>query len=67
MNERQILFIKSLGLNNETPLDVIENRVSEYLEKYGFDENYNITGEGEICESILDCICDIEEMNNGKK
>lgn len=67
MNERQVLFIKSLGLNHETPLNVIEDRVSEYLEKYGFDENYNITDEGKICESILDCICDVEEMNNGKE
>lgn len=61
MNKIQIALMQSLGLNQDTPLDIIEDKVSEYLEKNGFDENYNITDEGKICESILDCINDVEE------
>lgn len=61
MNKIQIALMQSLGLNQDTPLDIIEDKVSEYLEKNGFDENYNITDEGKICESILDCINVVEE------
>lgn len=53
MNKIQIALMQSLGLNQDTPLDIIEDKVSEYLEKNGFDENYNITDEGKICESII--------------
>lgn len=33
MNKIQIALMQSLGLNQDTPLDIIEDKVSEYLEK----------------------------------
>ena len=56
MNEIQVKFMQSLGLNLDMPYDVIEDKVSDYLERNGFDEDYNITEVGKVCESILDYI-----------
>lgn len=59
-DKAEIDFIKSLGIESnfgnlsDDMLAEIENIVSEKLQKSGFDENYKITAEGKICESILD-------------
>ena len=64
-NEKQINFIKSLGLevdfNNLTDdnLAKIEEAVADEIQQSGFDINDNITDAGEMCESILD---DLAEM-----
>jgi len=57
----QIEFMKSLGLvidfkNNLTDdeLDKIEDVVAEKLQISGFDQKYEITSVGLMCESILD-------------
>lgn len=63
----QIIFIKSLGLEvdfNNLSVDnlmQIEEVVANELQRSGFDENYNITDVGKICESILDIIGDGDE------
>lgn len=57
--ESQISFMKELGIhaNFSTPtvdeIEQIEDSVSWWLQKYGFDENYFPTADGEMCESIL--------------
>lgn len=59
-NQEQINFIKSIGLefdfNNLSDDDIIqiEDGVATELQISGFDENYNITNIGKMCESILD-------------
>lgn len=59
-NEQQIKFMRSLGLNFDFEhLSVddyvrIEEVVGEKLQKSGFNENYDITAVGKLCESILD-------------
>lgn len=59
-DEEQKKYIKSLGLNvmfdslSDDDLFQIEEVVAEKLEQSGFDEHYNRTAIGEMCESILD-------------
>ena len=59
-NESQIDFIKSIGLKldfenmTDDNLVEIENKVALTLQKLGFDENYQVTDVGRMCESILD-------------
>lgn len=62
-NEKEIEYMLSLGIeidyiNNitEEHLDKIEDVVSLDLQKHGFNENYEPTYNGLICESILDKI-----------
>lgn len=58
--DKEIRYMKSLGLslnfNKLTDDDYveIEDVVGEKLQKSGFDIDYGITTDGEICESILD-------------
>ena len=57
--KEQIEFMKKIGLDvekNEVDESEIEEIVSENLQKNGFDENYNITPDGTMCESILDLL-----------
>ncbi len=60
MNEKQLKFLKKININPESPLDVIESAVADYLELYGFDENYKPTEAGKMCEEILDYISEQE-------
>lgn len=59
-SSNQIEFMKSLGLNfdfrhlSDDQYIEIEERVADELEYRGFDENYQPTEIGEMCESILD-------------
>ena len=40
----------------EFKFSTIEEAVADYLQINGFDEDYNITPEGAMCESILDLL-----------
>ena len=59
-SEKQIQFMLSIGLNldfhqlKEDDYIKIEDAVSEKLQISGFDEQYNTTETGKMCESILD-------------
>ena len=61
-NNNQIEFMKKIGIsiNHESISDsdilLIEEKVSEYLQKKGFNEDYSPNQEGEMCESILDML-----------
>jgi len=54
------LFLKNIGIHadfdniSDDELVKIEEKVSLYLQKRGFDEEYKPTEEGLMCESILD-------------
>ena len=50
--------IISFDFDDEDILNV-EEKVSNYLQKHGFDKNYQPTEDGLICESILDKISEI--------
>lgn len=59
-NREQKSFINSLGIKankilySDDDLIEIEEKVSEKLQMDGFDQNYNITDIGRMCEAILD-------------
>lgn len=61
-NNNQIEFMKKIGIsiNHENISDsdilLIEEKVPEYLQKKGFNEDYSPNQEGEMCESILDML-----------
>lgn len=61
-NKNQIEFMKKIGIsiNFEDISDddalLIEDKVSDYLQKKGFNEDYSLTEDGEMCESILDML-----------
>lgn len=61
MNEKQKQLLLKLGLDETSDLDIIEDKVADYLAQNGFDENYQLVEDGLICESILDYIGDIDE------
>ena len=49
-------FRVSIGIDPNDELDVIEDKVGDYLTLNCLDENYNPNEEGLMCESILDYI-----------
>ena len=62
-SENQIEFMKKIGISinfsgnlSDSDYELIEEKVSEHLQKNGFDENYEPTEEGRMCESILDLL-----------
>jgi len=55
-NKTQIEFLNKIGISTVYFYELLEERVSEYLQKYGFNANYEPTEEGRICESILDIL-----------
>ena len=62
-NKNQIEFLIKIGLSGipfdaltDPDLEVIEEKVSECLQKNGFDANYTPTKTGKMCESILDML-----------
>lgn len=62
-NKKQIKFMNRIGISinfSDMISDVdylyIEEKVSEYLQIHGFDNKYEPTEEGKICESILDLL-----------
>lgn len=56
MSEEQKKFLISIGINPDDTLDVIEDKVGDYLTLKCLDEDYNSNDEGIMCESILDFI-----------
>lgn len=58
----QIEFMKKIGISinhkniSDTDILLIEEKVSEYLQEKGFNEDYSPNQEGEMCESILDML-----------
>jgi hypothetical protein len=40
----------------DSDYETIEEEVSEYLQAHGFDDEYETTDEGIMCESILDIL-----------
>jgi nicotinic acid phosphoribosyltransferase len=61
LTEQEVAFIKRIGVglsSYDTVVfdeeDKIEEKVSEHLQIHGFDKNYVLTSDGELCESILD-------------
>lgn len=61
--DKQIEFMKEIGVSvdfsrelTDSDYETIESEVSEYLQAHGFDDNYEPTDEGIICESILDIL-----------
>lgn len=62
-NQNQIEFLKKLGVSinqsqhlSEADYELIEAKVSEHLQKQGFDKDYEPTKDGKMCESILDML-----------
>lgn len=56
MSEKQKEFLVSIGIDPNDELDVIEDKVGDYLTLNCLDENYNPNEEALMCESILDYI-----------
>lgn len=56
MSEEQKRFLLSIGVNPEEDLDIIEDKVGDYLTLKCLDDNYNPNEEGLMCQSILDYI-----------
>ena len=56
MSGNQKEFLISIGIDPNDELDVIEDKVGDYLTLNCLDENYNPNEEGLMCESILDYI-----------
>ena len=61
LTEQEVAFIKRIGVglsSYDTVVfdeeDKIEEKVSEHLQTHGFNKNYGLTSDGELCESILD-------------
>lgn len=62
-NDKQIEFMKKIGISiksfdslSDEDVDLIEDKVSEHLQKKGFDKDYSATADGKMCESILDML-----------
>ena len=62
-NKSQIEFMESIGISvdfskrlSDSDYEAIEERVAEYLQISGFDDQYLPTKEGNMCESILDIL-----------
>lgn len=56
MTEEQKEFLILIGIDPDDNLDLIEDRVGDYLTLNCLDEHYNPNDEGLICQSILDYI-----------
>ncbi len=58
----QLKFMKKIGISvnfddlSDEDYITIEETVSAYLQRSGFDKNYQPTKEGLLCESILDSL-----------
>ena len=62
-NKKHIEFMQRIGLSipasgeiSDSDCELIEEKVSEYLQEHGFDKNYEPTEEGKNCEEILDLL-----------
>lgn len=62
-DNKQIEFMRKIGIDidfskvlSAFDFETIEEKVSEWLQKNGFDKNYEPTQYGKVCESILDVL-----------
>ena len=62
-DQDQIKFLKRIGvsINFSEPLsdadyELIEEKVSDHLQRKGFSKEYEPTEDGKMCESILDML-----------
>lgn len=62
-SKKQIEFMHKIGISinsfdnlTDSDYEQIETKVSEHLQKKGFDKDYSPTKDGEMCESILDML-----------
>lgn len=62
-SKNQIEFMQKIGISihfsenlSDSDYEMIEEKVSEHLQKHGFDNDYELTEEGRMCESILDAL-----------
>lgn len=61
-NDKQMEFLKSIGIDidfehpSDDDLVMVEDTVAEKLQVSGFDDDYEITEIGKMCESILDLL-----------
>lgn len=62
-SKNQIEFMQKIGISihfsenlSDSDYEMIEEKVSEHLQKHGFDNDYESTEEGRMCESILDAL-----------
>ena len=66
-NKAQLEFLNAIGVKidgsvsplPDAALTEIEDVAGNYLQIHGFDENYNPTETGKMCESILDHLTDV--------
>lgn len=56
MSEKQKNFLLSIGIDPNDDLDLIEDKVGEYLALNCLGEDYAPNEQGLMCESILDYI-----------
>lgn len=63
MNKKQLEILEKVGIKFPIRIPLpddqwfeLEEKVYDYLIRYCFDENYEISEEGEVCESILDML-----------
>lgn len=61
--KNQIEFMNKIGISinfdtdiSDDDYEIIEDKVSDYLQKKGFNDDYFTTEDGKMCESILDMI-----------
>lgn len=62
-NKDQIDFMRSIGVSvnsfdapSDADYEQIETKVSEHLQKKGFNKDYSPTADGKMCEAILDVL-----------
>lgn len=61
-NKNQIELMKNIGISinfddiSDEEYIEIEEKVSDYLQKKGFNGDYSPNKDGEMCESILDML-----------
>lgn len=60
LSETQLELLYEIGVEDIDDAIEVEEKVSDFLMRRGFDEKYNPTVKGEICESILDNLRGIE-------
>lgn len=50
------ISINSFDSPSDEEVALIEDKVSEHLQKKGFAKDYSATKDGQMCESILDML-----------
>ncbi|MDR2764283.1 MAG: hypothetical protein LBB90_04560 [Tannerella sp.] len=63
LTEKQSVHISVLSTNNDIIIEIseedaekIRDLASEYIDIYGFDENYELTNFGQLAENLIDIL-----------